>query len=469
VLHDDSRSSSDGSVDHVTCLGCGCSCDDITVIARGGRITEARHACALGGRWFGTGQSPARITASARGGEKDSDIASALEQTAKLLECSRRTLVYLSTDISCETQRAAIGIADALGATIDSVTTAGTREWVLTGQRRGYITATLGEIRNRADTVVFWGVDPAIGYPRFTSRYAPDPVGLYVKSGRRGRKVIAVDVGAERGPSDADARVAFAAGEEVAALGLMRMFLLQRGHAAAVPGSVAGRANDLASRLVAARYVAVVADGEARDAPDNGRGEALRGEALRGEALSRLLEALNRSVRAALITLRGGGNRSGADAALTWQTGHPMAVDFSSGAPVYRPEDGAASLLAAGEIDTVLIVGSPQALTDRMQAAFAGAASIVIGPRASESPFPTVCAIDTGVAGIQERGMAIRMDGIPLPLRPALEERIVREYHMAERDGQGSELAIARALAAAGRPQDSYLLLRALTTMLSRQ
>ena len=104
-----------------------------------------------------------------------------------------------------------------------------------------------------------------------------------------------------------------------------------------------------------------------------------------------------------------------------------------------------------------------------MTTGLAGVACVALGPRASESPFSITCWIDTGVAGIHERGMAIRMDGIPLPLRPALEERAVAEYFMTDRGGADSELTVAEALAAAGRPQDSHLLLRALTKMLSRR
>ena len=48
----------------------------------------------------------------------------------------------------------------------------------------------------------------------------------------------------------------------------------------------------------------------------------------------------------------------------------------------------------------------------------------VIGPRASESPLAGATAlIDTGVAGIHEGGTAIRMDDVPLPLRPSIAGR----------------------------------------------
>jgi formylmethanofuran dehydrogenase subunit B len=257
---------------------------------------------------------------------------------------------------------------------------------------------------------VFWGLDPATRYPRFTSRYAPDPTGFYLPAGRSGRTVIAVDIGTDRGPDAAEVRVTFAPEEEVAALALVRMALAGRATPHPPPASIEGRAATLAEQLRSGRYVAIVADGEPTEGRDAGRGEGLLA----------LAEALNGPTRGALCTLRAGGNRSGADAVLTAQTGYPMAVDFARGVPRYRPEAGAAVLLARGEVDLALVIGAPHSIGEAVRTALATIPTIVIGPRASESPFPTVIAIDTGVAGIHEGGTAFRLDDIPLPLRPAL-------------------------------------------------
>ena len=48
-------------VDHATCLGCGCACDDIAVRVADGRITAATNACGLGTAWFGDGVVPSAI------------------------------------------------------------------------------------------------------------------------------------------------------------------------------------------------------------------------------------------------------------------------------------------------------------------------------------------------------------------------------------------------------------------------
>src|SRR5438067_892328 len=168
---------------------------------------------------------------------------------------------------------------------------------------------------------------------------------------------------------------------------------------------------ELAGRMSQGRYVALVADGEPGAAP---------ADPDRAEALVTLAQALNAPTRCALVVLRGGGNRSGADAVLTWQTGFPFAVDFAAGFPTYRPHAGAAALLAAGEIDAALVVGSSASVPEPLVDALTRLSSIAIGPRASAASFKPAVAVDTGVAGIHEGGTAFRMDDVPLPLRPPL-------------------------------------------------
>ena len=158
---------------NVTCLGCGCACDDIDVVTHDSRIVEAKNACELGLRWFGDGSVPSRSRIAGR----DASLDEAVRAAAQLLKKASRPLVYLAPDLTCEAQRESVGVADALGAALDSVTSATAMPSILAAQERGRAGATLGEIRRRADLVVYWSVDPATAYPRFSSRYAPDAEG----------------------------------------------------------------------------------------------------------------------------------------------------------------------------------------------------------------------------------------------------------------------------------------------------
>jgi formylmethanofuran dehydrogenase subunit B len=397
--------------DHATCLGCGLACDDIAVTVQGGAIAEARNACALGVAWFGDG----RVSAKARVGAADVDPARALDEASLLLLGAKRPLVYLAPDMGNDTYGAATAIADVLHAMLDSVTTTGlSGAGVLAAQARGRTTATFAEVRNRADLIVFWGVDPGVRYPRFQSRIAPQPMGMFVNGGRR---VIAVDVGGSKGPGDTTERWTFSAEEEGAALALVRAAVA--GNTVTSTSPLAGRAAALAKALMGGKYVGIIVDGETE--PEQ-------------EALLAVSEALNGPTRCALVTLRGGGNRVGADAVLTWQTGYPMAIDFARGVPRYVPHD------PWGTFDVALVVGSMAGIPTDVAARLTGMTHIVIGPRASAAGGASV-AIDTGVAGIHDGGVAVRADDIPVPLRASLP------------DAAPSAVAMVRALLAKVAPR----------------
>lgn len=387
-----------------TCLGCGCACDDIQLRVERDRIIEAVHACALGVEWFGDGRVPARALIAGQ----DCSVDEALATAAGVLGNASRPLVYLAPDVSCEAQRAAIAIADALRATVDSVTSATVMTTLLAAQEAGRASATLGELKNRADVIVFWGVDPADRYPRFRTRYAPDAEGLYVGN-RSGRTLIAVDVGSARGPEDADLRLTVMPDREVATLTELTGALI------GLDDRGAGSLGTALQTMLSGKYVAVIADAEPDDREDTR-------DSGRSAALIAFVQALNGPTRSALVTLRAGGNRSGADVCLTAQTGYPMAVDFTAGYPRYRPYDAAAVRFARGGVDAVLLVGSAARLPPELGVAMNQLPAVAIGPRASESAFANAAAvIDTAVAGIHESGTALRMDDVPLPLARAID------------------------------------------------
>jgi formylmethanofuran dehydrogenase subunit B len=392
-------------VENVVCLGCGCACDDIGVVIESGRIVEARNACPLGLRWFGDGSLPGAVL-----GGRSAAIEDVVGEIADVLRSARAPLVYLAPDLTSEAQRAAVAVADQLHAFADGVTSATASDGILAAQRRGRASATLGEIRNRADLLVFWAVDPVLSYPRFQSRYAPDPAGVHVPNGRADRTVIAVDVGSQRGPDDADVRIQMTADEESLFLASLRGHLAGRMLGGA---AVLARVTELATRLKRAKYAVIVVDGESAS-----QGSAV--PTMRADSLIALTQSLNATTRGSLCALRAGGNRNGADTVLTWQTGFPMAVDFSRGAPRYTPEDATLSRLARGAFDAVLLVGATTSLPSVLTTALHGVRTFVVGPRASESTIDASIRIDTGVASIHESGIAFRTDDIPLPLHAVL-------------------------------------------------
>ena len=392
----------------VTCLGCGCGCDDLTVRVSAGRIADVNPPCSLARAWFGDGVIPARVLLD----RAETPFEAALTAAAEALAGARgRVLVLLAPELSTQAHRAAVALADVLRATVDTATSEPAATGLLAAQRRGRAAATLGEVRNRADVLLFWGVDPAPRYPRYLSRYALDPIGTHVAGGRAARMVIAVSVGRDRGPAGADIELTLTPEQEITALSILRA--VAAGNALGeLPGPLQAFA-DVGARLVSAKYAVLVHDAEP--------GIESARDPFRAEGLIALAQALNGPTRAALSTLRAGGNRSGAEAVLTWQTGYPMSVDFGAGYPRYVPGARAlANSSAASGVAAVLVAGTAASFASELASTAERVPVVVIGPRASEAPFRAHIAIDTGVAGIHEGGTAYRMDEVPLPLRPVL-------------------------------------------------
>ena len=396
--------SADRRIEHVTCLGCGCGCDDLTVTVSNDRITEVTPACPLGRAWFGDGQVPNQVISDGQPLALDLTIERLAEA---LVEARGRCLVYLGPDLTSQAQRAGLAVADLLEATVDSDTSPTAANGLITAQRRGRASATLGEVRNRGDVFLFWGVDPRERYPRFLSRYSVEPVGTQVPNGRSGRYVIGVSIGADQALEAADSRLELPADQEIAALSLIRATVL--GNSLKAATKTAQAAGVIAEKLKSARYAILVHDAEPTADARN---------PLRAEALIALAQALNGPTRAALVSLRAGGNRVGAEAVLTSQTGYPLAVDFTLGYPRYRPERRGTGM-DSDRYQAVLLLGSLPVNSPTL-ASLSGVRPAVIGPRASQASFPTSIAIDTGVAGIHDAGTAYRMDELPLPLRSCI-------------------------------------------------
>jgi formylmethanofuran dehydrogenase subunit B len=397
------------TVQHVTCLGCGCSCDDLTVTVSDERIVAATPICPIGRAWLGDGRLPSGVLIEGQA----MPLEAAIRKAAAALAAGRHRLVHLGPDITSEAQRAGLAVADLLGAAVDTSTSETAAQGLVSAQRRGRTTATLGEVRNRGTVFLFWGTDPSEKYPRFLARYGIEAIGSHVPQGRKGRDVISVSIGKDRGISDADLAFQLSPDQEIAALSLMRAAVLGIQVPAASP--VAKLAVEVTARLKAARYAVIVHDAE----PTAEQRNPLRTEALLG-----LAEALNGPTRAALCSLRAGGNRVGAEAVLTSQTGYPLAVDYSRGYPRYISTGRGIGLLRDGAFQTALLVGSPS-FDQPTGRALAAATTVLVGPRATQAGFRATVAIDTGMAGVHEGGTAYRMDEVPLRLRPPLESPLL--------------------------------------------
>lgn len=382
------------------CTRCGCVCDDITLHVESGRIFAAERACALGEPWL-LGQSaehdaPAKIDGAA------ATFDEAIGRAAEILTNSRTPLIYGLSTSSTPGQRAAVELAETLGATIDPSASALSAASILAIQSVGASTATLGEVRNRADLVIYWGSNPLASYPRHIERCV-EAQGLFVPRGRRDRKLVVVDVERTATAALADRFVQVEPGGDAKLVAALRAVLQGEDLSTDAVGEVSA----LAEQLKSCRYGAVFF------------GSGLASQAT-VTALLELVTELNAHTRFVAQPM----HTAGATNVLTWLTGFPMSVDFAIGFPRYHPVEYSADvLLASGKADAVVLVGTEGVarLSAAARQALAQLPIVALENPLESCPLPAAVSFTTAIYGVHRRGTAYRMDGVPIPLRAVLD------------------------------------------------
>ena len=90
--------------------------------------------------------------------------------------------------------RSGIKLAESLHAVLDNTSSVCHGPGLIAHQLIGESTCTLGEVKNRADVIVYWGSNPEHAHPRHLKRYTADATGRFRPNGRSDRKVIVVDI-----------------------------------------------------------------------------------------------------------------------------------------------------------------------------------------------------------------------------------------------------------------------------------
>ena len=108
-------------VKNATCTFCGCVCDDIELHADEERIVKAKNACSLGDSWF-KHHTAERAYPEALIDGKAASLDAAVAAAANYLYDANMPLVYGLSNVTCEAQREAVALAEAIGGVIDSHT-----------------------------------------------------------------------------------------------------------------------------------------------------------------------------------------------------------------------------------------------------------------------------------------------------------------------------------------------------------
>jgi formylmethanofuran dehydrogenase subunit B len=397
----------------VACTVCGCVCDDLRVTVRGDRIIKAEGACSLAEPWLlGQGKSSPPV-AEIEGRAVSLDAA--LARGAEILRQAKAPLIYGLSRSSTPGQREAVALADQIGATIDTTASLCHAPSIMALQDVGESTASLGEIRHRADLVIFWGSNPVESHPRHFERYSVDPPGMFLPRGRADRTLVVVDVQPTASSARADMFIQVAPGSDFEALWTLRALINDRPlDPQAATGAPIEQLVELARRMKACRC-GVVFFGLGLTTGESGHCQV--------EALLRLVTELNAFTRFHAKRMRVYGDVAGADSVLCWQTGYPFSVNLARGYPRYNPGEYTANeVLGRQETDACLLVGSEGAagLSPRAIEHLRQIPTIALDYPTVESFIPPTVRFTTAVYGIHLPGTAYRMDEVPIPLRAVL-------------------------------------------------
>jgi len=397
----------------VACTICGCVCDDLRLTVQNGRIVRAEGACPLSEDWL-LGQDGTQPPVAEIEGQR-ADLETAVQRTAEILAAARWPLVFGLSRSSTEGQRAAVRLTERIGANIDTTASLCHAPSVMAIQEVGESTCTLGEIKNRADLVIFWGVDPVASHPRHFQRYSVEPAGLFVPHGRQDRTVVVIDAEPSESSQLADTFIRVERGYEFEALWSLRCLVrglsLQFQDAAGIPLEALA---ELSNRMKSCRCGVVFFGLGLARTPLGHRNV---------EALLRLVTDLNAHTRFHARRMRIPGDVTGADLVLCWQTGFPFAVNLSRGYPRYNPgEYSAHEMLERGEVDACLMVGSEGVaqMSPQAKSHLRGIPTIVLDYPTVTSAFPPAVRFTTAVYGIHLPGTVYRMDEVPIGLRAVL-------------------------------------------------
>jgi formylmethanofuran dehydrogenase subunit B len=370
------------TVKNVACAGCGCICEDLSVRIQNGVIADVDGACQvctqlLFGQTAGESYSPT------------------LTSAVEILAQSRAPFIYGLAGSTVEAQRAAVALAETLGGTVDLALSQFHRDAFRAMQSVGISTSTLGEVRQRADVVVFWGADPANTHPSLLERFI-NPQGQFVGGNRH---VTSVSNTSPNYPIDESIRVA--PSEYLTFLAALRSAVNDKD--VPIVDSFSQQLGPLAKRLQEASYSVFFFDSEL-----GGFAEI--------ESLYCLVRQLNAHSRCVVIPL----GQTQCDNVLTWQTGYPTGVNFSLGYPRYDPQRySATSLLERGEVDSIVLIGA-EGISELSPAAgtfLANLPIIYIGFPQSRLPFNPRVELIVARPGVHCEGSIFRMDGVPIKLR----------------------------------------------------
>jgi formylmethanofuran dehydrogenase subunit B len=454
-------------VKSVTCPVCGCLCDDIELTLADDRITQVKNGCAMCESKFLNYISEHRVKTPLI--RKDGELVpvsyeEAIHKSAEILANAKYPILYGWSSTDCEAQRVGVELAEEIGGVLDNTAVVCHGPSILSTQEVGIPTATLGQVRHRADVIIYWGCDPWSAHPRHLERYTSFTDGRFEDSewtnylnkmkatvaqkklssaarrsglkniicepsaedlcverppetlNKDGRKLIVVDVRETMTAKAADYFIQVLPGKDYEVMQAIRAIIkdeeIDVDQVGGVPVEYLEKLVDL---MVNAKFGAIFF----------GMGLTQTAGKFRNiENAISLIRDLNMRTKFVINAMRGHFNVTGANTVFTWQSGYPYAIDFSLGYPLYNPgETTVVDILLRKESDAGLVIASDPVSNFPKKAAehLVKNPLIVIDPHMNVTSLVGDIVFPSAIVGIEKEGTAYRMDHVPLPLKKIVE------------------------------------------------
>ncbi|MHA2392367.1 MAG: formylmethanofuran dehydrogenase subunit B, partial [Promethearchaeota archaeon] len=397
----------------VVCPFCGTLCDDLEVDIdiKTNRVVEVRNGCQIGTKkYFASNPSDHRYEKPLikdNGTYKEVSWEKALDKAADILVKAKRPLLYGFSSTECEAQGKGVELAEILGSILDNTASVCHGPSLLAIQDVGAPTSTLGEYKNRADLIIFWGCNPVHAHPRHLGRYSEFVRGKFRKDGRNDRFVIVIDPRNTHTAQIADLFVQVNPSEDYELINAIRAIL--RGtelDAKEVSGVSMEDIIALVDKLKSCNFGVVFFGMGLTQSLSHHRNI---------DAAICLVRELNDYTKFLLTPMRGHYNVAGANQVFSWHTGYAYSIDFSKGYPRYNPgEFSSVDILMRDEIDASLIVASDPASNFPA----ASVRNLFKHPMIAIEPHHTPTSVNAdiilppAIAGIECEGTAYRMDSV---------------------------------------------------------
>jgi len=417
----------------VACPGCGCMCDDLTLHVRHNQIQKLEVPCTMAGDYFQ--QALASVEDCQVNGHAAS-IDQAIQAAAKILNACASPLYFGLGETTNETVRSIVDLAEATGGHIDAAHPTWFDPSGRILQTTGMVTTTLGEIRHRANVVLFWGCDPETTAPRHLERFSADPSGRLI-AGRTDRHLVSLVESSNATSAKCDETILLSDQETMAVLQLFSGWAnkqpLDETAAREILGDRLKRLRNVFQRIEQASYFAFVVGDQFCN---QGTGRAPL------ERLAEFVRKMHENNRGAISVCRPGPNWVGAKGVVASRTNYPGQASFAKGFAEYDPDNaGSRALLQSGSVDACLLLEGPwlKDLPEATHQALRKIPTISLGHRQQEESFIPTVRIPIARPGVQQGGTMSRMDDIPLPLRTLLSSElplaseVIQKMHQAIR------------------------------------